>query len=77
MCMSPALNGSSEMQCFECSDAIEICHGLIFVLLAIHLGISWVGGGGGGIRASSRVQASASIRVAVLTLLKSFTGICV
>ena len=28
--MSPALNRSSEIQCFENSDAIEICNGIIF-----------------------------------------------
>ena len=30
VCMSPTLNGSSEIQHFECSDAIEISIGLIF-----------------------------------------------
>ena len=28
--LSPALNESSEIQCFEHSDAIEICDGIIF-----------------------------------------------
>ena len=28
--MSPALRGSSEIQCFECTDAIEILTGIIF-----------------------------------------------
>ena len=28
--LSPALNGSSEIQCFEHSDRIEICDGIIF-----------------------------------------------
>ena len=27
--MNPALNGSSAIRCFECSDAIEICDGTI------------------------------------------------
>ena len=27
--MSPTLNGSSEIQCFECSDAIEIRNGIL------------------------------------------------
>ena len=27
--MSPALNGSSAVRCFEHSDAIEICNGII------------------------------------------------
>ena len=29
-CLSPALNGSSEIWCFERSDAIEISNGIIF-----------------------------------------------
>ena len=28
--MSPTLKGSSAIQCFEHSDAIEICDGIIF-----------------------------------------------
>ena len=28
--MSPALNGSSALQCFECSNAIEIRNGIMF-----------------------------------------------
>ena len=29
--MSPTLNGSLEILCFERSDAIEICEGIMFV----------------------------------------------
>ena len=30
-CMSPALNGSSDIQCFERSDAIKIRNGAMFI----------------------------------------------
>ena len=47
--MSPALNGSSEIQRFERSDAIEIHDGIIFnfytrlahIVLVISQGLSW------------------------------------
>ena len=29
-CMNPTLNESSAIWCYECSDAIEICDGIIF-----------------------------------------------
>ena len=28
--MSPALNGSSALQCFECGNVVEICNGTMF-----------------------------------------------
>ena len=31
MCRSPVLNGSSEIQCFECADAIKICNRIMFI----------------------------------------------
>ena len=33
MCMSPTLNGSSEILCFERSDAIEISNGINVLFL--------------------------------------------
>ena len=29
-CMSPAFNGSSVLQCFECGNMVEICNGIMF-----------------------------------------------
>ena len=31
-CMNPAVNGSSEIQRFECSDAIKIHDGIIYLI---------------------------------------------
>ena len=37
--LSPTLNGSSEIRCFECSDAIEIRNGIIidFYMGLLHI----------------------------------------
>ena len=50
--MSPALNGSSAIQCFERGDAIEICDGITFdfytglshIYIGLGLGLGLVGG---------------------------------
>ena len=59
--LGPAINGSSEIQRFECSDVIKVCNGIIFdfytglphVCVCVYVCVCvcvcvWGGGGGGG-----------------------------